>query len=343
MSIGLKTHKILWGKSGNRCAFPYCKMELALDEFETDDPSVVGQEAHIVAKSQDGPRGESELTSEQRDKYGNLILLCSVHHKVIDDNPGAFPVEKLKEMKTEHEQWVKENLNQDEVKTREDLIYSDYIDKVIELADVKDWELWTSNLLCSGHPSITEKHLRYLEDLKEYIFNRVWLGRYPALEKALQNLMFVLNDFISIISKYIDRDKVLIGDVTANDDKLYRTETFYKTNPNQTQERYDFLLDKWYYHCELVIDLCLEFTRALNHVFDIVRKVLFPIFRMKEGVLVINNSSLLSTEILRPEYRNNELETLYPGLKEFMSIRENRNCSFGRGVSDDYSNKYIIP
>ena len=60
MSISLKTHKMLWGRSGNMCAFPNCKKELVMDESETDDASVIGEEAHIIARKENGPRGKSK-------------------------------------------------------------------------------------------------------------------------------------------------------------------------------------------------------------------------------------------------------------------------------------------
>lgn len=50
MGIDLKTHKMLWGKSGNRCSFTDCKVELVIDDSESENPSVIDQEAHIVAK-----------------------------------------------------------------------------------------------------------------------------------------------------------------------------------------------------------------------------------------------------------------------------------------------------
>jgi hypothetical protein len=71
------------GHTQSKC---YLKQKvLVVHETETDDPSVVGEEAHIVAQKEIGPRGRGDLTPEQRDKYDNLILLCSVHHKVVDD------------------------------------------------------------------------------------------------------------------------------------------------------------------------------------------------------------------------------------------------------------------
>jgi hypothetical protein len=124
MAISLKTHKMIWGRSGNMCAFPDCKKTLVVDETSTDDPSVIGEEAHIIAQKEDGPRGVSPLTMEQRDKYENLILLCSIHHKVVDDQEKEYTVDRLKDFKTKHETWIKENLKVDNKKIKDDEVYA---------------------------------------------------------------------------------------------------------------------------------------------------------------------------------------------------------------------------
>lgn len=54
MAITDRTRKVLWAKAGGRCSM--CATQLVTDAFETDDPSVVGEEAHIVARSPNGPR-----------------------------------------------------------------------------------------------------------------------------------------------------------------------------------------------------------------------------------------------------------------------------------------------
>jgi hypothetical protein len=47
MGISLKIHKMLWARSGNLCAI--CKNGLIVDSANPqDDPSVVGDEAHII-------------------------------------------------------------------------------------------------------------------------------------------------------------------------------------------------------------------------------------------------------------------------------------------------------
>ena len=85
-------------------------------------------------------------------------------------------------------------------------------------------------------------------------------------------------------------------------------------------------------------DLLLEMTRAVNHILDMVRLYLFPSFRIKEGVLLIEIGPFmdLSWRTYRTEYKQEELETLYPGLRKFMDIRENRDQSRGKGISQDY-------
>jgi len=108
--ISTKTHKILWGLAASRCAFPECRRELVMNSSAVDDVSLVGQECHIIAKEPDGPRGNAPLSSKQRDEYDNLLLLCNIHHKLIDDQSNTYTVERLRQIKVAHEQWVRESL-----------------------------------------------------------------------------------------------------------------------------------------------------------------------------------------------------------------------------------------
>jgi hypothetical protein len=193
---------MLWGRSGNICAFPDCKKELVMDIHETDDISVVGEEAHIVARESDGPRGNSPLTADQRDKYGNLILMCSIHHKVIDDHPDTYPVELLNDYKKKHEDWVSQNLKLDKVKQKDDEIYASYIDEFIRLADIENFKGWTSWLLSSDHPQMSKEQYDRLRELITYILSRVWSGRYPQLENALKNFNNVLNDLLKVFDHH---------------------------------------------------------------------------------------------------------------------------------------------
>ena len=87
-----------------------------------------------------GPRGNSPLTAEQRDRYANLILLCRNHHRIIDDSPETYTVEALHLLKQQHEQWVEDSLpDYDSAKQRDDEIYAGYVDAWAQRVDLDHW------------------------------------------------------------------------------------------------------------------------------------------------------------------------------------------------------------
>jgi hypothetical protein len=103
MPISDRTRKLLWGKSGNRCA--KCFRVLTVEETELDDPSIVGEECHIVS-GRDGPRSDAGFPPEEIDDYPNLILLCRIDHKTVDDQEHTFDALVLRTMKEAHERKV---------------------------------------------------------------------------------------------------------------------------------------------------------------------------------------------------------------------------------------------
>lgn len=108
MAITDKTRKILWGRSGNLCAF--CKARLVLHASQEDRESVVGDECHIVSGAPGGPRHDPNFPPAEIDSLDNLLLLCRVHHKLIDDQAETFSAVSLRELKGNHEKWVEERL-----------------------------------------------------------------------------------------------------------------------------------------------------------------------------------------------------------------------------------------
>lgn len=103
MSITAHDRKLLWGRSGNRCAV--CRRLLVVERTATDRESIVGDECHIISSRPEGPRSEY-VGSGDVDGYDNLILLCRVDHKRVDDQPKTYPPHVLRSMKLAHEKWV---------------------------------------------------------------------------------------------------------------------------------------------------------------------------------------------------------------------------------------------
>ena len=120
--------KILWGRSGNRCAI--CKLELTPD----GNRETIGEMAHIVARSPDGPRGNEMLPIEERDRYDNLILLCPNHHREVDGNPKSWSVGKLRETKQDHESWVSQQLANSRIQIPQSVDNSEFLE-----GREKDW------------------------------------------------------------------------------------------------------------------------------------------------------------------------------------------------------------
>jgi hypothetical protein len=338
MSITLKTHKLLWGFSGNKCAFKECRNDLIADETETDDESIIGDEAHIVAKSEDGPRGKSTLSSEERDKYDNLILLCRKHHKIIDDQPKHYTVDKLNTIKKEHETWVRESLKPDKEKEKVDLVYAKYIDEIIKELDFNNWKGWTSYPI--GNSTITYSNLKALEKLPSFIISRFWPNKYQDLEDAVYNLKNIINDFTSVFHKYAERESVKLKEDEIAEEKTSYTETFYKLVYHQDQKVYDNLLNDYIYHQELISDLGLELTRGGNLLIEKIRKYIYPMYRDDEGKLLISYGPTedLSYHTYKVEYSVEEklLKHQYLGLKKFMTDRENRDLHIGNGTKKSY-------
>ena len=97
-SPSVSTIKHLFALSGNQCAFPKCPLPLVDDMTG----KVTGRICHIKARSVGGPRFDPTQNSEQRHDFSNLLLLCPIHHDVIDSDLEAYTVERLT-IKSEHE------------------------------------------------------------------------------------------------------------------------------------------------------------------------------------------------------------------------------------------------
>ena len=123
--------KKLFALSGNQCAEPSCQRKLISD----DGNNVLAEIAHICAASEEGPRFDASMTDDQRRSFGNLILLCDEHHKMID-NPETvdnYPASMIEKWKTKHEEGnkdipINEELSKTFIQNAEKIYNIDHID-----------------------------------------------------------------------------------------------------------------------------------------------------------------------------------------------------------------------
>jgi hypothetical protein len=101
------TRTILWAKAGGRCQYAGCNKLLIGDLISGAEDKNFGFVAHIVADTPDGPRGDRIRSARLSNDIKNVMLLCNVHHKLIDvDDVAGHPEERLLAMKAAHEQRI---------------------------------------------------------------------------------------------------------------------------------------------------------------------------------------------------------------------------------------------
>ncbi len=195
MAITDKTRKILWAKSGNLCAM--CRKQLVIEKTSLDSESVVGEECHIISTAQTGPRNDSTYPKEKIDDISNLILLCRIHHKMIDDQSETYTISILQNIKNNHEKWVENKLNEQElnkeVKIRR--IKSEIPDKLILINSGKE--------LFNLASSVCGMYMDYSNDLIEYEWELIG-NFFQNVQDWVDVALFPL-DFIQA-SKSIDDD-----------------------------------------------------------------------------------------------------------------------------------------
>lgn len=94
---GITDIKLLFARSGNRCAFPKCRASMAVSE------TLAGEVCHIKGARPGSARYDPGQTDAERHAYANLVLMCPTHHTVIDDDEEAYTVERLCKVKAAHE------------------------------------------------------------------------------------------------------------------------------------------------------------------------------------------------------------------------------------------------
>lgn len=109
-NISEKKKIILMGLCGGKCEFRGCNNSV-VEDMLTGDKSNFANYAHIIASSENGPRGNETLSNKLSNDENNIMVLCRNHHKEIDDFPEKYPEELLKKMKKEHEDFIRDLMN----------------------------------------------------------------------------------------------------------------------------------------------------------------------------------------------------------------------------------------
>jgi hypothetical protein len=337
-SIRMRDQKLLWMKSGDRCAFTDCRRPLAIEVEQSGRTSIISQEAHIVAEREYGPRGVSPLDEVERNSYANLILLCLEHHKISDDDPDTFTVDVLLEMKAAHEAWF-ESLRSPEDTRREarELLMINIIDEWEERADIEHWRGWVSVFLWY-RLWIDDEIFDRLHTLSLWIYSRAWPDAYPTLSRVFENFRRVADDLRTAAACALTHR----SDLDTGDDQHARE---YLPDHKRHDLRHDLSeqdikesIAEAEWVRDLFGDLALEFSRAANWVLDEVRLVVDPRYQSEIGVLMVEREDGLGSSYYRPRYRPDEIAgegIPYEGVRAFLLARSGRDETIGSGFNCD--------
>lgn len=202
MAITDKTRKILWGKSGNKCAI--CKQELVREDNFQSNYSIIGEECHIISGKKNGPRYDPSFPVEKLDSYENLILLCASDHKMIDDFSEIYTVEKLRQIKEQHEKWVSKNIYGEDMVPKIKLIKQKIPDYLIQINSGKE----LLNIIEGAHAFSydydnieKEEELRIISSFYNFVYDWGDLA-YELGPGANLKIEYDFTKYIETLSKY---------------------------------------------------------------------------------------------------------------------------------------------
>lgn len=268
MAISQKDIKLLWGRAASRCAI--CKHELTEDTKSVSKSFLIGQMAHIVAQSLDGPRGSSPLDAAARDEYSNLILLCPTDHTRIDSNVSDYTVEVLHKIKTDHEEWVKDNLIFGENITEDDY-YHFIIENTENILGLYNWEAWSARI-GDPIPSIRNLNLDSFHEYRHFIFRAIWPDSNIEFQNVVKYLSIILWELYEEFGKH---PEVISNSIT-------RVEQFYhisEWNPKLYKDlanEFDQIIDN-------IDNISIIICKTLNLYSEIIRRDFNKKYRISKG------------------------------------------------------------
>jgi hypothetical protein len=276
--VDLTTRVAIWGRAGGRCSDPECRRILTHRPDEVADPSLIGEVCHIKAKSPGGPRYDQNYPEEFRDSYDNLLLMCRIHHKIIDDHPEIYSVEKLRAVKNDHETWIDSRLSGQEKDARSAREkYSVLLAAIEQHLCLDKADRWLSFMGNDQYPRIEQKFANSLFDFPTMAVRQFWPNLIPKIEASVLNLVQSIDDYTHFFVQY--------SSPTAFPD-FYTIPKFYQSS-DWNEERYERQSSEWESVIAQARERALEIAKALNLLVKIMREDIVIDYRTGEGWFIV--------------------------------------------------------
>jgi hypothetical protein len=289
MSVSPKDQKMLWGKAAARCSMDDCRHRLVA-EASSSVPSagiLIGENCHMVGEQTGGPRGISTLSVAARNRYPNLILLCLPHHTIIDQDPAAWPVEKLQKIKKDHELWVDSHLATAS-ETPSDQLYSLLVNLATDGLGFNNWEGVSDHLVRGLVP------VWFVDGVSTFsarVFSANWPKTKPDLELCIKNLALRADAFVK---QYMTRSYLKRSDFYAQD-VTWKRETLGFLERNRLYED----SSRWQ---QISINMLSNLVFAMNEFSEGVRNNLNPHYFYIEGKFTVYDSIGVTNDLQEIHY-----------------------------------------
>ncbi|MEI7810664.1 MAG: hypothetical protein WCI41_03905 [bacterium] len=180
----VSTIKKLCAVSNNICAFPCCENKLITND------KFIGKICHIKAKSIGGKRYDPKQTEEERNGFENLILMCPIHHDVIDNDDISYTVERLLEIKKEHESFSAKPFNVNDStasiilstddSSEQNIINSNLVADNITISSKNN----SKNIVENSDIKATKSHLHASDNSKNYFDRTNFKGQIGSVRMS---------------------------------------------------------------------------------------------------------------------------------------------------------------
>lgn len=315
---------VLIALHGGHCA--RCRTLLTDIDLKSE-PVLIGQSAHIVGSSEEGPRGDMPSETIDRDSFDNAVYLCANCHIVVDNREEEFTRERLREIRGTHLAWVRTlGKSAEQLSLAEQ--YGPLIDDWMRLSVFNQWQEWTRYILSYGPPALPLEVYNSLSELSSWYLKRLWTNGIPRLDSVLIHFGRVLKDFLDFFnSKGCDLQSNVM---------LFWN--FPKPDTSDVRVHHQHALQRQF-RLTLLEDLTFELTRAANLVCETIRSTLDPQFFTRQGALTIVRGPVDTREDVgytecRPEYSEEQKKIPpYVGLEDFKMSRGNRDFFIATGTN----------
>lgn len=262
--------KLLWGRAAGRCSI--CKAVLTFDS--EDRKGTLGAMCHIVGEKPAAARGKSKLPLKDRNKYANLILLCSHHHDIIDKNVSKYPIEVVHDMKTEHELWVENKLGKHNIDP-DDMVFSDLIDTITVALKLDHWSWFIDNAV---RDLVSDSFVDAQGILNKKLLNTIWPQKNKKFKTAIVELIKSFDQYITHYLTNADPDMR---------NNFLRPDRTYAQYDNPYLMDYHEKEDRW---SKANFWLLCKFTIKLNAYANAVRQYSNPLYFRVNGKFIIIDS-----------------------------------------------------